>query len=98
MKYWTWGLALVAAMVVAAFGWHWLAADPGYVMLRLRGTTIETTLVFALVALLALWAVLSLAWRFARWPARLFLRARHAVSRTARTGPARRCARGARAR
>lgn len=81
MKYWTWGLALVAAMVVAAFGWHWLASDPGYVLVRLRGTTIETTLVFAVVALIVAWGVASLVWRFARWPARLWLRRARKKSR-----------------
>ena len=81
MRYWTWGLALVAAMVVAAFGWHWLASDPGYVLVRLRGTTVETTLVFALVALIVAWGVASLAWRFARWPARLWLRRARKKSR-----------------
>lgn len=81
MKYWTWGLALVAAMVVAAFGWHWLATDPGYVLVRLRGTTIETTLIFAVLALLVTWGLVSLLWRFARWPARLWLRRARKKSR-----------------
>lgn len=81
MKYWTWGLALVAAMALAAFGWHWLAADPGYVMLRLRGTTIETTLIFAIVVLLLFWGILSIAWRLARWPVRLWLRRARKKSR-----------------
>jgi len=42
MKLWGWVLVLLAAAAAAAFGWHWLADDPGYLLLRLRGTTVET--------------------------------------------------------
>lgn len=74
MRLWAAILGLVAIAAAAAFGWHWLADDPGYVLVRLRGTNIETTLVFALVALLFVWAVLSVAWRLVRWPLRLWFR------------------------
>lgn len=74
MKLWGWILVLLAAAAAAAFGWHWLADDPGYLLLRLRGTTVETTLVFALVALAALALALALAWRLLRWPVRLWFR------------------------
>jgi HemY protein len=70
MKLWAWLFALIAAAVLAAFGWHWLADDPGYVMLRLRGTTIETTGIFALLCFAAAWLVLAVLWRLARWPLR----------------------------
>lgn len=70
MKLWAWLLVLIAAAVAAAFGWHGLADDPGYLLLRLRGTTVETTLVFAALALVAAWLALSLLWRLARWPLR----------------------------
>jgi HemY protein len=56
--------------VVAAFGWHWLADDPGYLLLRLRGTTVETTLVFAVLALVVAWILAALLWRLLRWPLR----------------------------
>ncbi len=48
---------LVVVAALAAFGWHWVAADPGYVLLRLRGWKVETTVVAAVVILLVAWAV-----------------------------------------
>ncbi|HJT98218.1 MAG TPA: heme biosynthesis HemY N-terminal domain-containing protein, partial [Rhodanobacteraceae bacterium] len=49
--------------------------DPGYVMIRVRGTTLETSLVFAIVALFVLWGVVSIVVRVARWPFRAWGRA-----------------------
>lgn len=68
MRLWLGVLVLLALAAAAAFGWHWLASDPGYVMVRVRGTTLETSLVFALVALLVAWGVVSILVRVARWP------------------------------
>ncbi len=70
MKVWIllFGLLLVAC--AAAFGWQMLAADPGYVLIRLGNTRIETTFIFAVVALLVLWGVVSLLLRATRWPFR----------------------------
>ena len=68
MRLWFGVLLLLALAAAAAFGWHWLASDPGYVMVRIRGTTLETSLVFALAVLLVAWGVLSIVVRFARWP------------------------------
>ncbi|MCW5567868.1 MAG: heme biosynthesis HemY N-terminal domain-containing protein, partial [Dokdonella sp.] len=75
MKTWVVILLLLAVAVAAAFGWQWLAADPGYVLVRVRGLSIETSLVFALVALLFTWGALSLGWRLLRWPLRAWGRA-----------------------
>lgn len=75
MRLWLGVLVLLALAAAAAFGWHWLASDPGYVLVRVRGTTIETSLVFAIVALLVAWAVVSIVVRFARWPFRAWGRA-----------------------
>ncbi|HVT31984.1 MAG TPA: heme biosynthesis HemY N-terminal domain-containing protein [Rhodanobacteraceae bacterium] len=75
MRLWFGVLVLLALAAAAAFGWHWLAGDPGYVLVRVRGTTIETSLVFAIVALLVAWAVVSIFVRFARWPFRAWGRA-----------------------
>jgi HemY protein len=61
-------LLLLAVACVAAFTWQWLAADPGYVLVRYGGTSIETTLIFAVFALLVVWGVLRLAWRLLRAP------------------------------
>jgi HemY protein len=68
MRLWYGVLLAVLAAALAAFGWHWVAEDPGYVLLRLRGWKIETTVVAALVILLLAWAVLTTLWRLLRWP------------------------------
>ncbi|KRE96575.1 heme biosynthesis protein HemY [Frateuria sp. Soil773] len=68
MRLWRWILLLIAVAAVAAFGWHWVADDPGYVLVRLRGWRAETTVVAALVILLLAWALITLLWRLARWP------------------------------
>jgi HemY protein len=68
MKPWRWILLLVLLAALAAFGWHWVADDPGYVLIRLRGWRVETTLVVAVVILILAWALIGLAWRLLRWP------------------------------
>jgi HemY protein len=68
MKLWRWILGLILLAAVAAFGWHWVAADPGYVLVRLRGWRVETTVIAAVVALVVIWAVLGVLWRLLRWP------------------------------
>jgi HemY protein len=75
MRPWRSILLLLLAALVAAFAWHWLAADPGYVQVRLRGTTIESSLVVTIAFLLVAWAVLTIAWRLVRWPFRAWGRA-----------------------
>ena len=75
MRIWFGVLLLLVLAAAAAFGWHWLAGDPGYVMIRMRGTTLETSLVFAIVVLLLAWGALSIVVRFARWPFRTWGRA-----------------------
>lgn len=71
---------LVLAAALAAFGWHWVAADPGYVLLRLRGWRVETTVVAALLILLLAWALLTALWRLARWPFGAFSRRHRRLS------------------
>ena len=80
MKVWRWILLLVVVAALAAFGWHWIAADPGYVLLRLRGWRVETTVVAAVVILVLAWALLSLAWRLLRWPFGAFSRRHRRLS------------------
>ncbi len=70
MKAWRTVLMLLIVAVVAAFAWHWLAADPGYLQLRMRGTTIETSVVVAIACLLLFWAAVSACWWLLRWPFR----------------------------
>lgn len=58
-------LALLAAVVAWLVG-----ADPGYILIQRAPWTVETTLVFALGAVLAAWIVLTLLWWLLRWPLR----------------------------
>lgn len=80
MRLWRWILLLVIIAALAAFGWHWVAEDPGYVLIRLRGWTVETTVVAAIVLLLLAWALLVALWRLAHWPFGAFSRRHRRVS------------------
>ncbi|TAL90945.1 MAG: heme biosynthesis protein HemY [Rhodanobacter sp.] len=80
MRLWRWVLLLVVVAALAAFGWHWVAEDPGYVLLRMRGWRVETTVVAAIVILLLTWALLSLLWRSLRWPFGAFSRRHRRLS------------------
>lgn len=81
MKLWRWILALVTVAALAAFGWHWIAEDPGYVLVRFRGSTVQTSVLSAVVLLLLLWALLGVLWRAARWPFGAYSRRHRRVSR-----------------
>ncbi|WP_266159827.1 heme biosynthesis protein HemY [Dyella silvatica] len=81
MKLWRWILLLVIAAALAAFSWHWVAEDPGYVLVRIRGYVAETTVVAGLVALLLGWGLLSLIWLVLRWPFGAFSRRHRRLSR-----------------
>lgn len=70
MKIWIALLVLLALACLAAFGWQSVALDAGDVSIRYGQTTVHTTLVFALAALLVLWGVLTLVVRLLRWPLR----------------------------
>lgn len=74
MRVWIGILLLLVVAAAAAFGWQWVVDDPGYVLIRMRGTSVETTLVFSVVAVLLGWAILSLLWRLVRWPTRAWIR------------------------
>jgi HemY protein len=80
MKLWRWILLLVIVAAVAAFGWHWVAEDPGYVLVRFRGVTAQTTLLAAVVLLLVAWFVIVALWRLARWPFGAFSRRHRKLS------------------
>ncbi|WP_266170390.1 heme biosynthesis HemY N-terminal domain-containing protein [Dyella subtropica] len=68
MSLWRWILLLVIVAALAAFGWHWVAEDPGYVLVQIRDWQAETSVVAAVVILLVGWGALTVAWRLARWP------------------------------
>jgi HemY protein len=77
MKTWLTLLALLAVACLAAFTWQWIAADPGYVLVRYQDISIETTLIFALVVLLFVWGAVSVLWRAVRAPLTAGARRRH---------------------
>lgn len=81
MSVWRWVLLLVIAAALAAFGWHWVAVDPGYVLVRLHGWRVQTTVVAAVVILVLGWVVLVGAWRLLRWPLGAFSRRQRRLSR-----------------
>lgn len=81
MKLWRWILLLAIVAALAAFGWHWVADDPGYVLVRIRGYTLETTLLAAVVIVLLAWAVLTSLWRLLRWPFGAFSQRHRRISR-----------------
>ena len=68
MKLWRWILLLVIIAALAAFGWHWVAEDPGYVLVKFRGYTAELTLVAAVVAVVVIVAIIGVIWQLVRWP------------------------------
>lgn len=68
MRTWLLLLLMLAVACLAAFTWQWLAADPGYVLVRYGATSIETTLVFAVVALLLAWGIVRLLFAGVRAP------------------------------
>jgi HemY protein len=68
VRTWIAVLLLLLVACAAAYGWHALALDPGYVLVRFGGISIETSAVFALIALLLVWLLASLAWHALRWP------------------------------
>lgn len=82
MKPWRWLLLLIAAAVLGALVWNWLAADPGYVLIRIRGWRIDATVIGAVIVLLALWIAIALLWWLLRWPFGALSRRHRRVSRT----------------
>jgi HemY protein len=68
VKLWILLLVLLLVACAAAIGWQALAVDPGYVLVRFGATSVESTLVFAVAALLLLWGLASIFWRLLHWP------------------------------
>ncbi|MDR6938088.1 heme biosynthesis HemY N-terminal domain-containing protein [Luteibacter sp. 3190] len=81
MKPWRWVVGLILVAVAAAFAWHWVAEDPGYVLVHLRGTNVQTTVVTAVVLLLLAWAVITALVALIRWPFGAMTRRHRRVSR-----------------
>ncbi len=68
MKLWRWIVGLILVAAIAAFAWHWVADDPGYVLIHLRGTNVQMTVVTAVAILLLAWAAITLLVALIRWP------------------------------
>lgn len=81
MKPWRWLLLLIAIAALGAIAWNWLAADPGYVLIRIRGWRIEATVIGAVLLLIAAWIVVALAWWLVRWPFGALTRRHRRISR-----------------
>jgi len=85
MKWFLRIVLIVAVLLLGALGWQWLAADPGFLQLRIRGYVIETTVIVAVAVLLlglaALWLLVWLLRAPLQWLAgRRRRRARHAFA------------------
>lgn len=70
MRLWIASAVLLLVAAATALGWHWLAADPGYILLRMRGISVETSVLFTLVAAVVIGVLILLLLRVLRWPAR----------------------------
>ena len=81
MSAWRWLLLLLLLALAAALGWHWLASDPGYVLLRWRGWQLETTVIAGAALVLLGWALLTVLWRALRWPFGALSRRHRRISR-----------------
>ena len=81
MKRWLAVALLLAAAVAAALAWQLIAEDPGSVVLRMRGWSLETSVVVAAIGLVLIWAALSVIWRLLRWPARAWTHGQRRRSR-----------------
>ncbi|MEO8998612.1 MAG: heme biosynthesis HemY N-terminal domain-containing protein [Rhodanobacter sp.] len=80
MRVWRWILLLVIVATLVAFGWHWVAEDPGYVYVHMRGWYAERTVVGAVLTLLLFWVLLTVVWRLLRWPFGAFSRRHRRLS------------------
>lgn len=74
-------LALLALAALGALAWHMLAADPGYVLITLRGYSVESTLVVAIAAVLLAWLLLRVVVWMLRLPFRAWRRHARKVAR-----------------
>lgn len=85
MKWFLRIVLILAVLLLGALGWQWLAADPGFLQLRIRGYVVETTVIVAVAVLLlglaALWLLVWLLRAPLQWLAgRRRRRARHAFA------------------
>lgn len=74
-------LIWILLAIVGALAWHLLAQDPGYVLVRYRGTDYSTTLLWVVVALVAGLFALWLLWTLVALPFRAWRQRRERQSR-----------------
>ncbi|MBB5207455.1 heme biosynthesis protein HemY [Chiayiivirga flava] len=74
-------LALLALAILGAWAWQLLAADPGYVLVTLRGYSVETTVVVALAAIALAWLALRIVLWLLRLPFRYWKKRSRRVAR-----------------
>ena len=65
------GLLLLAALALGALGAHWLLGDQGYVLVNVRGWTLETSVPGLVIALLVVYALVRLLSWLVRAPRRM---------------------------
>jgi len=66
-----WGLLLLLALALGAIGAHWMLGDQGYVLVDIRGWTLETSVPGLVIALVLLYVLIRLlSWLF-RAPRRM---------------------------
>ncbi|MDA3913341.1 heme biosynthesis HemY N-terminal domain-containing protein [Oleiagrimonas sp.] len=81
MRVWRWVLLLAVVAALAAYGWHWVAEDPGQVLVHIRGWQVQTSVVGAIVLLLLFWLLLTFCWWLVRWPFGAITRRQRRISR-----------------
>jgi HemY protein len=74
-------LALLALAALGALAWHALAEDPGYVLVMVRGYSVESTLVVAIAALAVAWLLLRVSIFLLRLPFRAWRQHARKVAR-----------------
>lgn len=65
------GLLLLVALALGALGAHWLLGDQGYVLVNVRGWTLETSVPGLVIALLVIYALVRLLSWLVRAPRRM---------------------------
>src|SRR5699024_11347087 len=60
-------ILLVIIAALAAFGWHWVAVDPGFVLVKLRGWEVQSTLLTAVIIVVVAVLIVVWAWLLLRW-------------------------------
>jgi HemY protein len=65
------GVVLLIALALGALGAHWLLGDQGYVLIDIRGWTVETSVPGLVIALIALYLVVRLLVWLLRAPRRM---------------------------